>query len=383
MRVVHKGFDTITLSIQANIPPELFEALEAERESAEEERTPRPFTYGGADFDLMPYGGNGYRFILKGGFLDAQWFFKKPNAKDPWGIRINIGSLLLATQGLGYARAYIDKTLTRLGVRYAAHQVSIARADFCVDVLAPDFDLNPENIVTHSRSNRADHQSGIEDIRSNGRSGRFTSVTVGKMPGRQVIIYDKRREIIDKKKPIWWEIWNANLRAQSESELTPDDRSNSQVWRIEIRAGKDLLKDRWQIREWAEFDDLIGDVMAEAISKIRYCEPDPFDSNRARWPDHPLWELVSNEVRDDLEEMRSFVEPSLIKDVHRNEHIQLILGQVVGSVTSLAALEDQKKCGLRDYFKTFGERLQLEFGRAPDRIERKFGEAKARYRFVE
>lgn len=123
----------------------------------------------------------------------------------------SVGSTLLATQGLGYARAYIDKTLERLGVRFKNHQVRISRVDFCVDVLAPDIELNPENFVIHSHSNRGDYLTQEDDRRSNGKSGRFTSVTIGKMPGRQVIIYDKRREVIDKKKPIWWEIWNANL----------------------------------------------------------------------------------------------------------------------------------------------------------------------------
>jgi hypothetical protein len=71
------------------------------------------------------------------------WFIKKPNARDPWGIRISVGSTFLATQGLGMARAYLDKTLARLGVKYAAHQVSVARADFCIDILAPDFECKP------------------------------------------------------------------------------------------------------------------------------------------------------------------------------------------------------------------------------------------------
>ncbi|WP_171174918.1 hypothetical protein [Ruegeria sp. HKCCD8929] len=188
MHVVHRGFDTIALSVQANISSELFELLNTERERAEENRAQVPVTYGGADFDLLPYGGNGYRFILKGGPLDVTWFFKKPNARDPWGIRISVGSTLLATQGLGYARAYIDKTLTRLSVRFEAHQVSIARVDFCVDILAPSFELAPENFVIHSHANRADYLASQDDVRSNGKSGRFTSVTFTKKDGTERVM---------------------------------------------------------------------------------------------------------------------------------------------------------------------------------------------------
>lgn len=104
MHIVHCGFDTLALSIEANISQELFALLDAEKEKAEETRAPVPFAYGGADFDLLPYGGNGYRFILKGGPLDVTWFIKKPNARDKWGIRISVGSTFLATQGLDHAR---------------------------------------------------------------------------------------------------------------------------------------------------------------------------------------------------------------------------------------------------------------------------------------
>jgi hypothetical protein len=96
-------------------------------------------------------------------------------------------------------------------IKYGAHQVSIGRADFCIDILAPDFELTPDQVVIHSHSNRSVYLSQPSDLSSNGKSGRFTSVTAGKMPGRQVIIYDKRREVIDKNKPLWWDIWNAFL----------------------------------------------------------------------------------------------------------------------------------------------------------------------------
>ncbi|PIE18123.1 MAG: hypothetical protein CSA65_05915, partial [Proteobacteria bacterium] len=93
-------------------------------------------------------------------------------------------------------------------------------------------------------ANRADH---MDEMRSNGKSGRYSSVTVGKNPGRQVTIYDKRAQVIAKRKPIWWDIWNANLAREGAPPLDPDAKS-SQVWRIEVRAFKSCLKDRWGVR---------------------------------------------------------------------------------------------------------------------------------------
>ncbi len=134
-----------------------------------------------------------------------------------------------------------------VGVRYGPRQVSIGRTGFCVDILAPEFELTPENFVIHSHTNRADHLTPEDHTRSNGKSWRFTSVTVGKMPGRQVTIYDKRLEVTDKRKPIWWELWNANLNSEGLPPLDPKDRSESQIWRVEVRAGKRIMKDRWGI----------------------------------------------------------------------------------------------------------------------------------------
>lgn len=383
MKVIHRGFDTLALSIQANIPPELFAELDAARDRAEDARSAAPFSYGGADFNILVYGGAGYRFILQGGPLEVTWFIKKPNARDPWGIRISIGSTCLATQGLGMARAYIDKTLARLGIKYEAHQVSIGRADFCIDILAPDFELIPDQVVIHSHSNRSDYLSQPGDLTSNGKSGKFTSVTAGKMPGRQVIIYDKRREVIDKLKPIWWDIWNANLARNGLPPLDPTDAAQSRVWRIEIRAGKSLLKDRWQVRTWAELDALFGDIVAEAFQKVRYCDPHPTDTNRARWPNAAIWDLAQDEAQGDLDDMRSHIDPEKVKYVHRQEHIRLMMAQVIGNITTLAALEGVQESDLPDYVTSLADRMAMALSDDPERAGMKLEAARARYRFIE
>lgn len=382
MKVIHRGFDKLELSIEATIPPELFEHLNREKELAEDEGKPRPITYGGVDLDLQPHGIPGYRFQLSGGHMDMIWFFKKPNARDPWGVRISVGALMLATQGLGYVRDRINKTLERLGIRFGPHQVSISRADFCVDFLAPSFELDPENFVIHSHSNRADYLVPEETTRSNGKSGQFTSVTVGKMPGRQATIYDKRRQVIETKKPIWWEIWNANLRAKGLPVLDSSDKENSRVWRVEMRAGKRLLKDRWNIRTWEQFDALFGDVIAEAFEKIRYCLPVANDTNRARWPNQEIWELALSEVSGDLIEMRSYVEPSKIKYVHKQEHIRIIMALLTGNAITLAALEGIESEDLQNHADKLADRLRHSFQADPERAANKLGEAKGRYRFV-
>lgn len=382
MKIVHRGFDRLELSIGTNIPPELFEYLDPIREEAEEARETRAVSYGGVDFDLLPHGVQGYRFVLKNGPMDIMWFFKKPNARDPWGIRIVVGSLFLATQGLGRARAKINSTLDRLGVRYTKDQISIGRTDFCVDILAPAFELTPEHFVIHSHANRADHLTPEDHTRSNGKSGRFTSVTVGKTPGRQVIVYDKRREAIDRGKSIWWDIWNHNLQEKGLPPLDPKHRADSQVWRVEVRAGKNLMKNRWNITTWEQFDAKFGDVIAEAFEKIRYCEPDPTDSNRARWPNAPIWDLAHSEVDTDLTELRSHMPASAVKEVYKADQAKLLFGLCLGNCISLAALEGVTEGNLPDYANKMGAKLKEAIAIDPERAANKLSKAKERYRFL-
>ncbi|WP_160116046.1 hypothetical protein [Candidatus Halocynthiibacter alkanivorans] len=54
------------------------------------------------------------------------------------------------------------------------------------------------------------------------RGGRFESVTIGKMPNRQVIVYDKKQAAKDQKTDYWFPAWN----------IDKDDPA-TQIWRVE------------------------------------------------------------------------------------------------------------------------------------------------------
>lgn len=98
-----------------------------------------------------------------------------------------------------------------------------------------------------------------------------------------------------------------------------------------MRAGKDLLKDRWGIRTWQQFFDRFGDLCREAGEVVRHVEPDGSDPNRARWPNHPIWDIVCAEMNDDLTEMRSGADPKPMKEVHGEEHIAMLFRNLLGS----------------------------------------------------
>ncbi len=394
--VLHKGFDTLALAIKANIPSELFDYLDAERSIAEEERRDVLVSYNGVDLLLSPHGGSGYRFIASGGPDGATWFFKKPNTNDPWGIRLSFGSFFMATHGLGAAKAHVDHILEQFSIRTGPDDISISRADFCIDVLAPSFILNPDQCVMHSAAGRRDYITP-DDMSVHGKSGRVTSVTIGGTRNRQVIIYDKRAEVIAHKKSYWWDVWNHTLRTLRTSKTTnsnathvrtrvlcpdPDFAAENRVWRVEFRAGKDLLKDRWGIRTWGQLFDQFGDLCREAGEVVRYVEPTGSDPNRARWQNHPLWELVCAEMNDDLIEMRSGADPNPMKEVHREEHIGLIYRNLLGSSITLAALSNADTNALGQVFRQLAADMTADVEADPVRAAKQLQDAKDRYVFI-
>ena len=229
----------------------------------------------------------------------------------------------------------------------------------------------------HSSANRSDHVE-LPEVRCNGRSGRATSVTVGKMPGRQVIVYDKRAEVIAHHKLGWWEIWNAGRAGRGYAPLNIEDPAKSRVWRVELRAGKDHLKNSWNVVTWADLDSRFGDLITATLEAVRYAEPTS-DTNRSRWPNGELWRLVRSEVDSDLFEMASRVAPDLVKRVQKDAHLQLLARQMIGLLTTRAAL---CRVGI-DELEAFATRAGLEMAReiakSRSRFEAKLAAASGRY----
>lgn len=105
----------------------------------------------------------------------------------------------------------LRRTLVDIGCMVG--EESINRMDFAMDFLVPpDFEPKHEQFVDHRRTKMVsryfkEDQDDEDQSTAVHSGGRCESVTIGKMPGRQVIIYDKRREAIDKHKMHWFKIW--------------------------------------------------------------------------------------------------------------------------------------------------------------------------------
>lgn len=377
MDLLYQGFDGLDVSFKGQISDALCITLEAAKVEAQQRHRSSPVNHNGVALLVSESGAKGgYAFTASTGTFGATWFFKKANARDPWGIRVSCNSFNLAINGLGQVRADLYGIMDLLGITKTLGGVSIGRVDYALDFLAPSFVLVPEQFVMHSNANRADHVEHPE-VSINGRSGRVTSVTVGKMPGRQVILYDKRAEVIAKHKVGWWEIWNATRARSGAPPLDRENPAESRIWRVELRAGKRHLKDDWNIRTWADLDNQLGDLMACMLDAIRYTQPTA-DSNRSRWTDNYLWKLVRQKTDGDLFEMRNYADPDKVKLVQKQEHDQLLASQMLGLLISRAAVHGIEEDKLQAFATAIGHNMADSISDAKERFGTKLALAKNR-----
>lgn len=338
MQVVYSQFDGLDASYRGHISAAFMEALDEAQQRAIQSRAPVLLEFAGVKLQVKEHGAlGGYAFTCDSGEIGATWFFKRPHPRDPSGIRVSCKSLTLATYGLDGTRKYIEATLHALGCVLHRQPESIGRVDFAVDVLAPGFELRPENFVMHARTTRADYaETGVR--RSHGRSDRHTSSTVGKMPNRQVTIYDKRQEAIQKPdKAVWFDIWRTSMAERGISPVDFADPYLSAVWRIEVRIAKSCLKNTYKVTAWADLADKIRDIFLDTLERSRYVVPTP-DSNRSRWPEHPLWALVRAEIAKIDIMQPGPLDYARTLDICRAAKLDVIDRQLVGLAATRIAL---------------------------------------------
>lgn len=383
MLLIYKGFDNLDLAFKCSIAPNFMTTLEEKQIEARETRQDAPLEYNGMRMFVSESGARGgYAFKVSTGQEGGHWVFKRPSRSDPWGIRVSVRALPLMLYGLGAVRADLYTFLERIGCTVPDAAESIARVDYAMDFLIPEFAPEPNHFVMHSHSNRKDHIEDISELVRNGRSGRVTSVTVGKMPGRQVIVYDKRAEVIASQKKQMFTVWNANLKAMGEPTLNVSEIANAGIWRVEVRAGKDDLKKRWNASTWAKLDDIMGDIFCATMDAIRYTAPTD-DTNRSRWPNHALWSAARDILAGDLHEMMCYAEPDKVREVIRDEHAAMLWKQTLGLAITYAVTQSYDADDLEFLPELIDLKLKDSVIFERDALQKKMAKANERLNFIE
>lgn len=147
---------------------------------------------------------------------------------------------------------------------------SVSRADWAFDFDLPDVDFSEDHFATRARKD-AKYRDG----------GRAQTFRLGS--GHTVIrIYDKVAEIEQSSGKVWFfELWG-----QAEN-----------VWRVEFQIRGERLK-VGAIRTLDDLEDLQGDILRQLAHEHTSLRRPTGDSNKSRWPLHPLWQSLQNAIAE-------------------------------------------------------------------------------------
>ena len=377
LKVVHKGFDGLDVAFLGALRQEDLETLEAARERAEQNFQPALVEIGPGRvaMHIAESGAKGgYRYRGDTGPVGETWFIKHSSDPNKWNIRVSVKSLPLAISGLVAVREELYRKLRDIGV--VVLMESIGRIDYAVDFLMrPEFALEPDQFVAHSKTGVAERMGSIpeqkvspDEIQVQLAGRRTSGVTVGKMPGRQIIVYDKLLEVVKRQKFPWLDIWGI------------DPRDGHSVWRVELRAGKKLLT-HWKLKTFIDLESQIGDLLVHSAQAVRYVASAEIDSNITRRPLHPLWKALQHALVDALAEHRSGILPAQIIEgdsarIHAT-YIAQIVALFPGALVSSGYSNDE---AAQKYPKLM-ERIVREIKANPKRFREKVALARERLHF--
>ncbi len=378
MILLHAGFDGLDISFRSTISPELVARLKSAKDEAEAVKQGVGIDLNGVRFEVGPSGGiGGYAFVLDAGPRRGIWTIKKPNAKDPWGLAYSSRARPLAMKGIDYVRQDIDLMLDALGCAVPNDGVSIRRVDYAIDFHDPGFVLDPYDFVTHSQTKSSTYLE-LSDARVNGRSGRVSSATFGKMPGRQVIVYDKREEALAKNKLDWFFIWDEAMERLGQPALDYSDPAGSRVWRSEFRLAKRALRDRAGIKGWVSLYTGLAVELQKLTHDIELRVPSD-SADRTDWTVHPNWEVLRDVLSNDLFEHELKIDEAALtaEDLRhkQNEFLKLTAGHAI----TFAALEGVEASDIDAFLEDLPWRLQACVEQSSRPIADRLRDARKKY----
>lgn len=288
-RILYSGFDTLDIAIAGAFSDDVLQRLAKARQHAESSDKEHATIIGPGKVEVFVKSHGckgGFRYVMTDGPTGAIFMAKADNRPSEWNLFVSVRALRLLTLGYGATKQWLWDMLGAMGFRVTDHSVN--RLDYAVDILAPGFQLDLADFVAPARAKVRPYWGKEQLLDDPGnvpqaviRGRRVESATVGMMPNRQVILYDKRRAALDLKQLYWFEVWGTDRSDLSQG-----------VWRLEIRAGRDALSKKLLRRRFDAVEAYIGEFLQTAAAEVRYIDRSRMRSNISRVPDHPLWETA-------------------------------------------------------------------------------------------
>jgi hypothetical protein len=315
VKLLLSGLDTVECAYYLRPEPGCefdFADLSVKREAmrAAKRRDPLVVSIGGREF-LLGRGGtaSGYPLVLNNaeqtiqcGEFNSPSFFVTYRSEALW----HRGAQALHTDFVTWAE--------RLGFSQVRSE-SLSRVDFTFDFCLPEIDFDDDCFVTLA-SKDARHR----------KDRKVQTFRFGE--GEVVLrVYDKAAEIAEASGKTWFhDLWGG---------------MSQHVWRVELQVRKEVLK-RFSIRTFEDLFAGYGDVLRYLTHDHTTLRVRSEDSNRSRWPLHPLWALLR-------EHIATLPAQGVIREVNRDarllEQMMRLAVSVEGYLKRSAAIDCVRRRG--------------------------------------
>ena len=326
-KLVAHGFDTMVEVYKTKIPFELKDKLTDKRNECADRDTGKAeglsLKFGGQEFQINPYRAKGVEFIIKNEYFTIDFMYTE------WNIKVTFHPPVLWEMGIIKAREFLLSFLLKEVRPDGDDWARVSTVHYAFDFHAPAFD----NEMQPTLLNSFVCVSGVKkrvmgkmdfDFWMNGARGE--TLTLGTKKSLQLQIYNKTKEI----KEFSGKYWMYDLWAQGG--LVVDPNNPPTIWRVEIRFGKEHLKnrDKSDMRRFECLVPYIFELCVHALECRRLTVPNYKDRNKSRWPMHPLWTAIFDACGNPPER----VELGRLIEKTREEMNHMFKGNVRGDARS-------------------------------------------------
>ena len=213
-------------------------------------------------FALQPYGKKPYRYVLSNKAFEV----RLSEGLSP-SCHVQFFSEALWGHGFEALTARFNSWAASVKL-HTLKPETVSRADWAFDYHLPRIDFAPDHLVSRATKKATWEEHNVVQTIQCG-----TGETV-------VRIYDKVAEIRQQSDKAWFfELWD-----QKES-----------VWRVEFQVRGERLK-QGGIRTLEDLAHLQSDLLRELATAHTTLRRPNGDSNRSRWPLHPLWGQLIEDI---------------------------------------------------------------------------------------
>lgn len=382
MELIYSNFDGLEISFQGAFPETILKQLERGRNEAEQNRRNSLVYLGVKEIPVQVAetgARGGFRYRFDTGLDRETWFVARSTNPEQWNIRVSVKSMALALHGYSGVKDNIIQTLIDLGA-YGYDKINditgeiddfpkerISRFDVCFDFVTEDFIPDPNHLITHNRTKRKLLFSNNKEGELIFSGNNLIYLRIGSMPNRQLVFYNKIKEIAELNKIYWYKVWNINKK-----------EFNKKIWRIEARAGKKELN-KWNLRTFKDFEKKAGDVIISILEENRYVIPNK-DKNRSRWPLAPFWKTAIKNANQNFDNYISKAKREEIVIATRKELQERYKKHLMGMAAPLSValghedidqipgVLDGVKQDLEDIRKNQSHILKKKMKKAQDRL---------------